>query len=83
MSKRTGDRAKFNRESKKRKNRRRRVQELRIALKSKVINPVAENPAHGEKQNVNSRLRQLAGDAKNDATAFEIVVYPQRQGEEL
>ncbi len=78
MSKRNGDRAKYNRENKKRKSRRARVQELRKALKSKVPEPVAKNPAEIDKQIASSRLRQLTGDAKTDATFFEIVVYPPR-----
>lgn len=78
MSKRNGDRAKYNRENKKRKIRRARVQELRKALKIKVPEPVTENSATGEEQIAKSRLRPLTGEAKIGATAFEIVVSPSR-----
>lgn len=54
MSKRNGDRAKYNRENKNRKTKQARVQELRKALKSKVPEPVAENPAKDEEQFANN-----------------------------
>lgn len=78
MSKRNGDRAKHNREEKKRKTKRKRIQGLPKSLDSKVIEPLAGNPD----RTVTSRLRQLAGDQKTDAAAFEIVLYRSQQGEQ-
>ncbi|HEX9001996.1 MAG TPA: hypothetical protein VGB07_18960 [Blastocatellia bacterium] len=75
MSKRTGDRAKFNREHKKRVQRRKRNQELRQTLEVKAPGLESPPPAAAGKQLFTSRLRHLTGDQKNDATAFEIVVY--------
>jgi hypothetical protein len=79
MSNRNGDRAKFNREHKKRMRRRKRARELRKTLGSKT--PGQEAPIHTEDGNqaFSSRLRQVTGDSKADSDqgghALEIVVY--------
>ncbi len=78
MSKRNGDRAKHNREEKKRKTKQKRVQGLRKFPDNNVTEPVAANPDQG----VTSRLRQLTGDQKTDAAGFEIVLYRSQQGEQ-
>lgn len=62
--------------------RRKRNQELRQTLEVKT--PGLETPplAAAGKQHFTSRLRQLTGDQKTGATAFEIVVYQVQQGEQ-
>jgi hypothetical protein len=80
MSKKTGDRAKFNREHKKRVQRRKRNQELRQTLEAKPAGLEAPLPVAEGKPFVTSHLRHLTGDQKTDATAFEIVVHQVPQG---
>ena len=75
MSKRSGNRAKFNNEHKKRMQRRRRVQELRQTLEVKTSESEASKPVVDDGQVVTSRLRQLTGDLKADSKAFESIVY--------
>lgn len=75
MSKRTGDRAKFNREHKKRMQRRKRGQELRQTLEAKNSESEALASVVNDGQPAKSRLRQVTGDPKADLKAFEIVVY--------
>lgn len=81
MSKRTGDRAKFNKEHKKRMQRRKRIQELRQTLTTKASETGARIPGDDGKPIVTSRLRQLTGDLKADSMAFEIVLYQAAEGE--
>jgi hypothetical protein len=83
MSKRSGDRAKFNREHKKRMKRRKRGQELRKALVSKTTGPEVSIPTAAGDQVISSHLRQLSGDSNANSDqggrAFEIVVYKSLQ----
>lgn len=81
MSKRNGDRARFNREQKKRMLRRTRSRELRKTWEDKA--PGVETPplAEGGNQIIASRLRQLPGEHQADLAALEIVVYQVPQGE--
>ena len=85
MSNRNGDRAKFNREHKRRMRRRKRSRELRKILGTKTTEREAPSPIEDGNQVVSSRLRQLTGDSKTDSDqgghALEIVVYKTPSGE--
>lgn len=83
MSTRNGDKARANRERKKKELRSRRTQELRKAQPSKTAEPVAPAPADGDDQFVTSRLRQLPEDkgAAEQGEGLEIVVYRTPTGE--
>jgi len=78
MSKRNGDRAKHNREEKKRKTKQKRVQSLPKTTDNIGTEPLAAN----SDPTVTSRLRQLTRDQKADAAGFEIVLYRSQQGEQ-
>ncbi|HQR35271.1 MAG TPA: hypothetical protein PLK30_21205 [Blastocatellia bacterium] len=78
MSKKNGDRAKHNREDKKRKIKRRLIQRETISSNGKATESLAANADHS----VTSRLRQLTRNDKAEAAAFEIVVYRSQQGEQ-
>jgi hypothetical protein len=84
MSKKNGDRARFNREQKKRMRRRKRGQELRKALGSKATGREVSIPTGDGDQVVSSHLRQLTGDNNADSDqggrAFEIVVHKSPSG---
>jgi hypothetical protein len=84
MSNRNGDRAKFNREHKKRMKRRKRGRELRKTVGSKTTGREVPIPTEDGNQVVSTRLRQLTGDTKADSDqgrhAYEIVVYQPPSG---
>ena len=74
MSTRTGDRAKFNREHKKRMQRRLRGQELRETLEGKAPTSLPKPVQEREmEKKVTSRLRQLTGGI-SDPASWEIVI---------
>jgi hypothetical protein len=84
MSKRNGNRAKFNREHKKRMRRRKRGRELRKTLGSKTTGREVLIPTEDRNRVVSSHLRQLTGDSNaysdQGGRAFEIVVYKSHSG---
>jgi hypothetical protein len=84
MSNRNGDKAKFNREHKKRMRRRKRARELRKTLGSKTMGQEATIHTEDGNRVASSRLRQLTGDSKADSDqgghALEIVVYKSGSG---
>jgi hypothetical protein len=84
MSKRNSDRAKFNREHKKRVRRRKRERELRTTLGSKTAGREVSIPTEDGNQVVSSHLRQLTGNSNaysdQGGIAFEIVVYKSPSG---
>jgi hypothetical protein len=79
MSKRNGDRAKFNGEHKKRMRRGKRGRELRKTLGSETTGREVSTPTEEGNQLVSSYLRQLTMDSNaysdQGVRAFEIVVY--------
>ncbi len=79
MSNKNGDKARFNREHKKRMMRRKRGRELRKTLGSKPTGLAAPIPTEDENPVVSSRLRQFTGESKADSDqdghTLEIVVY--------
>lgn len=78
MSTRNGDKARANRERKKKELRQRRTQELRKVLTTKTAVPAAPVVASDESQPVTSRLRRLPEDkgaAEQGEPGLEIVVY--------
>lgn len=84
MSTRNGDKARANRERKKKELRNRRTQELRKAPSHKTAEPAAPTPTDSEDQFVTSRLRQLPegkGLADQGEPGLEIVVYQAPAGE--
>jgi hypothetical protein len=84
VSKRNSDRAKFNREHKKRMRRRKRERELRMTLGSKTAGREVSIPTEDGNQIASSHLRQLTGDnnaySDQGGIAFEIVVYKSPSG---
>ena len=84
MSKRNGDRARFNREHKKRMMQRKRDRELRKTLGSETTGREVSIPTEDANQVVSGHLRQLTwdGNAYSDqgGRPFEIVVYKSPSG---
>lgn len=75
MSQRNGDRAKYNRERKKRMLRRLRSRELQKSWKSKAAEAATPPIVEDAPPVIASRLRQLPGEHQADLAALEIVVY--------
>lgn len=84
MSTRNGNKARANRERKKKEVRRKNIQELRKAPPSKTVTPAASAPTDSNDHLVTSRLRRLPEDknvADQGESGLEIVVYRAPAGE--
>ena len=77
MSKRNGDKARANRQQKRKMRQRKHSQALGLPLEHKTATP---GLTKGGEQVVSSRLRQLIVNGKADPNALEIVVYQVPQG---
>jgi hypothetical protein len=80
MSKRNGDKARVNREQKKKALRRKHNRKLPGASESRITTPDVLIPASAESPFITSQLRRLPGESKDDPTALEIVVFKSPKG---
>ncbi len=76
MSKRNGDRAKFNRGRQKQLRQRKRSRELRQALVGKPVGGAGLPSVEREDEIVTSRLHLVKGDPAASADGYEVVIYP-------
>lgn len=74
MSKRNGDKARSNRQQKRKLLQRKRSRDERKKLEGKTAGVESPSPAGDGKQVVSSRLRQVAGESKSEPGAYEVVL---------